>query len=161
MKKKLIVLLVVLIFPFTASASEWLRYTMIQKPYYDRRGKILTIEQVNKRNNRWQDKQEFFRDGKIKPKVPYTIIRSFERGPNLFVEYDIDSVQADKIVNNTSTFMQILTRKVKKYQKKAPKYSPKSRMKYNFQNFNPTRCTPQEAKSLLATWGIDIISGVT
>ena len=131
----LIVIMGVLVCISSAGAEEvWLQFALIERPYYDRTGDILSS--IDGRQNR-KGIDEFSGGGRVYPYIPGKLLKWYETGAALLVHVDLPDPAAY----------------CSKSEALAYQASPKLTREYDFKDFKAAILTDAEAEAFLVIWG--------
>jgi len=160
-------ILLILIIP-SITFGEWIQFECIQGPKYDIHGRQLPSDKPTTIYSE-NPKKLVFGGSWICPELS-GVTERYQRGKDLIVNMDIDSVTADGIISKEQEITKTGgTYKIKKDGRRIPNMP----LKYNFKDFKPQRLTPKKAETILLNWGTKtvyvpdpvipapIVSGVT
>lgn len=139
----------------------WILFKLIEKPYYDRNGRIL--KSIENRKNRFGI-DEFFGGGLIYPDLfGYQILERYEHDGELLICFKGDV--SDLLTKNTyESYQSVYAVKMPRGKKKIFIAIKRGHDKYNFKDFKATEFSAKDAETKLQQWGLWIEpseSGVT
>ena len=147
----LIPMVVSVLFEGLTFAQEYIQFTLIRRPHYDRLGRVA---------------DSGYGGGKIYPNGIHPgidlnkITGEYQRGDIIILRLDILPCEALEIINENGEFGIVKTYKVRQRRKERRVYPVKS-AHYNFSQFNPQILTETEANEILTAWGFSAESCVT
>ena len=135
MKRILIGLMVfmAILAPSAGAEEVWLRFTLIERPYYDRTGDILASI-YGRRNRKGID--EFFGGGRVYPYIPGKLLKWYQKDTTLLIQVDMPDSSAYCSKSEALAYQR----------------SPKLIQEYDFKDFKTAILTAAEAEALLITW---------
>ena len=151
---KKIIILIILLFPSTVLANQWVLFERPEQACYDKRGRVVDCGMP----------KHHYGGGWIQPKISKEVIDGwYEKGKYLLLNLNITSDQAQTIIDRDVEIEIPNTYKIRRKRKGPARYYVRSTRRYNAKDFNARIITDDQAEIILKRWGqwVDPISGVS
>jgi len=156
--KKTVILIIFLFTPALLSAEDvYVRFEIMRDVFYNRLGQVIVAP--GRKIAYSKNPNEITYGGQwIEPELP-GVDEKYRHGGIMIAR--MSSEQASVVVAKDNVLTIVSTNKVRQT-RKCRKMYPRKNKKFNYQVFNPTIISNEEAKNTLITWGVWIEpSGVT